>query len=203
MTAEDTFNRISEGLKSSNLGVTYEAPKNGGRIRKDGQRVAWQTTRAISVETESSSPPKYRTDLPFWCHDITPHEVRIPFDKDEITTHPSGAIGSAAVEVLVPPEQYDDYIKSYSIVLGAEPQNRASATSTVDGVDFLVGSPVNVGVQRPRVWVHTPGTEVDERWLREHGAGIRSFTVAVKERDGHGSVPLGSDGTASTIHLEW
>ncbi|GAD98140.1 hypothetical protein ANI_1_2624014 [Paecilomyces variotii No. 5] len=205
VTAEDVHGRITQGFKDSQLEVTYEAPKKGGRVRKDGQQVAWQTTRPISIEsvsteTSSSTSSLFRTDLPFFCHDVTPRQVRVPFDNEEITTHPCGAVGTAAVEVVVPEDQYDAYIKSYSVVLGAEPRKLGAAT---DGAEFLVGSPVPVGIQRPRVWVHAPRTAIDEEWVRERGASIRSFTVAVDGREGHGSVALGGDGVASTIRLEW
>ncbi|KAL1868631.1 hypothetical protein Plec18167_008222 [Paecilomyces lecythidis] len=206
VTAEDVYERVTQGLKGSSLGVTYEPPKKGGRVRKDGKEVAWQTTRPISTQivvSSSSSSSLFRTDLPFFCHDATPRQVRVPFDNEEITTHPCGAIGTAAVEVVVSQGQYDEYIKSYSVVLGSQPQKLGAATSAVDGVEFLVGSPVPVGIQRPRVWVHTPGSASDEEWVKERGASIRSFTVAVDGREGRGSVALGEDGVASTVRLEW
>lgn len=62
-------------------------PLPGGRVRPDGQRVAWQTARQA------------RHDLPFLCADITPRMLRVP--EGELRRHPNGALGLSEVTVAV------------------------------------------------------------------------------------------------------
>jgi len=68
-------------------GLALPDPAPGGRLRPDGQRVAWQIV----------APPT--DDLPFLCGDVTPRPLRVP--QGEARRHPNGAIGTAAVVVAV------------------------------------------------------------------------------------------------------
>lgn len=204
VSAKDSYERVVKDLAAagSPLDATYEAPRDGGRKRPDGVEVRWQVTTPTSLHK-----PDQRTDLPFFCHDITPRHLRIPFDQDAITSHKSGAIGSARVEVVVPAPEYHAYVKLYAALLAVEPQVAtdisSGSSSSAQGVEFPMSSPVSAGVKRPRVWVHSPRTEEDKEWLQTRGTGIRSFTVAVEGHEGHGNIFLGNKGAASTIGLEW
>lgn len=62
-------------------------PLPGGRVRPDGQRVAWHTAR------------QGQHDLPFLCADLTPRGLRVP--EGEVRRHPNGATGIAGVTVAV------------------------------------------------------------------------------------------------------
>src|SRR5262245_23920283 len=46
-------------------GVAYAGPADGGRLRPDGQQIAWQL----------GMPPT--PDLPFLCGDVTPRALRV------------------------------------------------------------------------------------------------------------------------------
>jgi hypothetical protein len=206
VSAKDSYERVVKALAAagSPLDATYEAPRDGGRKRPDGVQVLWQVTTPTSLHERDQ-----RTDMPFFCHDITPRHLRIPFDQDAITSHKCGATGSARVEVIVPASKYDAYVKLYAALLAVEPQaakggnsSGSSGDISAQGVEFAMSSPVSAGVQRPRVWVHSPQTKEDEKWLETRGTGIRSFTVAVEGREGHGTVFLGNEGAASTLGLE-
>lgn len=211
VSANDSYERVIKALASagSPLNAIYIAPQDGGRTRPDGVEVRWQVTAPASL---SDLGDVRRTDIPFFCHDITPHHLRIPYDQNVITSHKCGAIGSARVEVLVPVSDYDEYVKLYTALLAVEPQpsydenNNSTADSSESiscGVEFAMSSPVSAGVKRPRVWVHAPRNEEDQKWLETRGSGIKSFTVAVEGRQGHGTVFLGNEGVASTVGLEW
>jgi catechol 2,3-dioxygenase-like lactoylglutathione lyase family enzyme len=67
---------------------TLRPVAEGGRLRPDGQQVAWkvarQTTRA----------------LPFMCGDVTPRGLRV-LEDPEVRTHANGVQGIAAVVVAV------------------------------------------------------------------------------------------------------
>ncbi len=62
-------------------------PLPGGRVRPDGERVAWQTARQA------------QHDLPFLCADLTPRSLRVP--EGSVRQHRNGATGIAQVTVAV------------------------------------------------------------------------------------------------------
>jgi catechol 2,3-dioxygenase-like lactoylglutathione lyase family enzyme len=68
-------------------GLMIEGPFPGGRLRPDGQQVAWQTGRA-------STP-----DLPFLCGDVSPRGLRVP--EGAARTHANGVTGIAGLTVAV------------------------------------------------------------------------------------------------------
>jgi catechol 2,3-dioxygenase-like lactoylglutathione lyase family enzyme len=68
-------------------GLDIAGPFDGGRVRPDGVRIAWQTARPLAPE------------LPFLCADVTPRDLRVPSGR--FTQHPCGAIGIASLSVAV------------------------------------------------------------------------------------------------------
>jgi catechol 2,3-dioxygenase-like lactoylglutathione lyase family enzyme len=68
-------------------GLDVEGPAPGGRLRPDGVRLDWQIVRPAT------------TDLPFWCGDVTPRELRVP--EGAIRHHANGVTGISAVRILV------------------------------------------------------------------------------------------------------
>lgn len=79
-------------------------PLPGGRVRPDGERVAWQTARQA------------RHDLPFLCADLTPRTLRVP--EGELRRHRNGATGIAQVTVAVADVQAS--LVRYRALLGDE-----------------------------------------------------------------------------------
>ena len=72
-------------------GIAYTDPQDGGRFRPDGQRVDWQTARFSEEE-----PP---TPFPFYCHDITARNLRVP--DGDAAIHANGITGVAGIRVVV------------------------------------------------------------------------------------------------------
>jgi catechol 2,3-dioxygenase-like lactoylglutathione lyase family enzyme len=68
-------------------GVAYRGPADGGRLRPDGQQVAWQI----------GTPPT--PDLPFLCGDVTPRALRVP--QGAAREHANGVTGIASLTVAV------------------------------------------------------------------------------------------------------
>jgi catechol 2,3-dioxygenase-like lactoylglutathione lyase family enzyme len=68
-------------------GLAIEGPFPGGRLRPDGQQVAWQSGRALTP------------DLPFLCGDVTPRALRVP--EGAARTHANGVTGIAGLTVAV------------------------------------------------------------------------------------------------------
>ncbi|MBV8621341.1 MAG: VOC family protein [Curvibacter sp.] len=69
------------------LGLAYQGPVDGGRLRPDGQRLQWQI----------GSPPS--PDLPFLCGDISPRSLRVP--EGRVRQHANGIQGVASITLRV------------------------------------------------------------------------------------------------------
>lgn len=86
---DDELARIAE------QGIRYPDPTDLGRLRPDGERLAWR----MSVPSDSETASDH--GWPFLIEDTTPRSFRVPFEDHEIT-HPNGATGLAGVVTLVP-----------------------------------------------------------------------------------------------------
>ena len=84
-------------------GLAYEGPLDGGRVRPDGERLAWQI----------GSPPT--PDLPFLCGDITPRALRVA--EGAVRVHANGVTGVAALTVAV--ADLDASLARYRALLGS------------------------------------------------------------------------------------
>lgn len=94
-------------------GLQYEGPIDGGRLRPDGERLAWQF----------GWPPT--ADLPFLCGDVTPRSLRVR--EGEVRLHPNGVTGVKALSVTV--RDLDASVKRWTALLG--PQASAATTRSV------------------------------------------------------------------------
>ena len=72
-------------------------PVEGGRVTPDRQELKWKVTFPKGVP---------RGVVPFWCHDLTPRERRVPA-YDGNTHHPCGAVAMAGVVVEIADDQYE------------------------------------------------------------------------------------------------
>lgn len=92
-------------------GLAMDGPNDGGRLRPDGQQVAWQTAR-----------PR-EPGLPFLCGDVTPRELRVA--TGAVRQHANGVTGIAGLTVVA-----DDLRATaghYQALLGAEQPGPAFA----------------------------------------------------------------------------
>ncbi|EON69536.1 hypothetical protein W97_08796 [Coniosporium apollinis CBS 100218] len=103
--------RLEKLNQRDSLAVSYGAAQEGGRRRADGQEVKWNVT--------FPSGDIKRGEVPFWCHDLTPRELRVPVDETA-TSHPCGAVGVAKVCLAVPDSKRSAYEKFYSALLGRQ-----------------------------------------------------------------------------------
>ena len=206
--AQRNFQTISRDLANADgdggLGVKYQDPLAGGRKRKDGEEVRWEVTRPVYSKGASTPSdemyPTGRIDTPFFCHDLTPRVVRVPFDDEKIAQHPCKAEGIAGVDVLVPADKLNAYSTLYSSITGDAPNQIDDKTKK--GVYFKLTTPTSQG-SGPVIRVRVPTSEEDERWLKERGAGIRQIQLSVSGKKGHGEESLGTDNVASTVSLTW
>jgi hypothetical protein len=79
---------------------SHGEPIEGGRKRADGVDVKWAVTFPKGEHGGQAS----RGRAPFFCHDITERQVRVPL-SDEKTSHPSGVLGVKEVTVVVRDKQ--------------------------------------------------------------------------------------------------
>jgi catechol 2,3-dioxygenase-like lactoylglutathione lyase family enzyme len=98
-------------------GITVDGPHDGGRLRPDGERLAWR-----SVTLAAPGAP-----LPFVIEDVTPHDLRVP--TGAATEHPLGVSGVAGLTILV--SDLDHAAAPYAALLGTPGED---ATSAIAGV---------------------------------------------------------------------
>jgi hypothetical protein len=80
---------VQEATRLNAAGLDAD-PRDGGRQRPDGRRIAW---RSFTLQTTPA------TRLPFVIEDVTPRNLRVP--DGDATIHPNGITGVAGVVVLV------------------------------------------------------------------------------------------------------
>jgi catechol 2,3-dioxygenase-like lactoylglutathione lyase family enzyme len=97
-------------------GLAIEGPLAGGRLRPDGQQVAWQTGRATTP------------DLPFLCGDVTPRELRVP--AGDLRAHANGVSGVANLTVVV--ADLGASVSRYRALLGVA-EREASPSPELEG----------------------------------------------------------------------
>lgn len=117
-------------------GLDLEGPMPGGRLRPDGERLAWQTARSA------------QSDVPFLCGDLTPRRLRVPDGAGE-RSHRNGVLGVHAVTVAV--QDLEASLTRYRAYLGldgsAEPHLVAglgvrAAHFRVGGAEVTLASPL-------------------------------------------------------------
>jgi hypothetical protein len=112
LTTSETydFDPLQARLKRSGAGIEYTKPQTGGRARPDGVELKWEVTFPIGAS---------RGEVPFWCHDLTPRERRVPI-TDASSDHPCGAVGMSVVVLSVDPTRVERLTKAISAITGDE-----------------------------------------------------------------------------------
>ena len=117
---------MADAMAAANRrGLALEGPVPGGRLRPDGQQVAWQL----------GIPDTF--DLPFLCADVTPRSLRVP--EGAARQHSNGATGIRGILVVV--TDLDTTVPRYRSLLGIDPM-QGSAFPHPDGriADFALGA---------------------------------------------------------------
>lgn len=118
-------------------GLVISTAQPGGRLRPDGQRVAWQTSRPAVV------------GLPFLCGDLTDRALRVP--RGDLRRHANGVVGIAGVEVLV--EDVWAAAEQYQALLGGAagptfPLGTATITLVAPLPGVGAGDPLRMQLER-------------------------------------------------------
>jgi catechol 2,3-dioxygenase-like lactoylglutathione lyase family enzyme len=96
--------------QAAQRGIMFDGPVAGGRMRPDGQEVAW----------EMAMPQM--AGLPFLCGDVTPRALRVP--EGEAREHANGATGIAGVTVAVGDIETSSQHYRALLTMGAQPYGR-------------------------------------------------------------------------------
>jgi hypothetical protein len=149
--------------------VEVDGPRDGGRLRPDGQRIAWRTI----LLADGATP------LPFVIEDVTQHDLRVP--PGPATEHALDVTGVAGVTILVP--DLDRAATAYEALL-ARPGSPAA--SPIPGVRRARRFPL--GPQ----WIELaePETDATELQAHIHDRGAAPYDVILAGDEGAGALPL-------------
>lgn len=110
-------NELSPDENYEKVKTSHAKPIPGGRKRPDGKEVKW----AVTFPQGENGGQAIRGKIPFFCHDVTPRDYRVPIAK-ESTTHPCGALCVSRLNVLVETEKdLGDIVKFFEHVTGVKP----------------------------------------------------------------------------------
>ncbi len=144
--------QIAEDVEAARRrGLALEGPLEGGRLRPDGQRVAWQV----------AFPDGW--DVPFLCGDVTARPLRAP--TGAARQHANGAVGLLVVTVVV--QEIERSVARYGALLGVEPEP--------GGAMFLVGG-TTISLVSPR----GSGDPLHER-LAQQGEGPLALRLRTRD----------------------
>lgn len=120
------------------VGGSHSEPVEGGRKRADGVDVKWAVTFPRGENGGQSS----RGRVPFFCHDITERQVRVPLSQEK-TIHASGILGVKELTVIVRNKQllgetreiYTRIFGKEGVARGDEVYFHGTRVKDVDGLD--------------------------------------------------------------------
>ncbi|KAK2041451.1 glyoxalase [Colletotrichum somersetense] len=102
---ESGFAEIQKRVRAAQSIATYDDPVPGGRIRPDGEELKWAVALPAGAGAGSEANVE-RGELPFWCFDRTPRELRVPNHVTENIKHPNGSLGVRSLSVDVSREEF-------------------------------------------------------------------------------------------------
>jgi catechol 2,3-dioxygenase-like lactoylglutathione lyase family enzyme len=159
-----------EGDRLTQAGIALDGPHDGGRMRPDGQHIAW---RNLGLKTPG-------VPLPFMIEDVTNRELRVP--AGAASEHELGVSGVAGLVMLV--ADLDPASAPYETLLDTSGQ---SSTSTIAGAQrarkFTFGSQWIELVEADR-----SATDLT-RHIQERGAAPYEIVLA-SSRPNAESLPL-------------
>ncbi|KAF2804560.1 uncharacterized protein BDZ99DRAFT_467256 [Mytilinidion resinicola] len=145
---------VAERLTKSNaeggLQVVYQQPQRGARNRPDGTRVEWEVTFPTGKGVQ-------RGLAPFFCHDVTPRDLRVPL-RETSARHPSGAYGVKSLTIMIPGEEVAGLAKTWEAILDSKNEGtEKEARFTVGSVHKVEDTP------DPVIIIKAP----EEEWQKE------------------------------------
>ncbi|KAK0388987.1 hypothetical protein NLU13_2564 [Sarocladium strictum] len=125
---EASFVHVQKRVVEADGGITYDDPWNMGRKRPDGVELKW----SIGAPRQADGNPPPPGTVPFWCLDQTPRSLRVPYEDNPQTKHPTGVLGIAEVRISVPADKYEGVKKVYAGILDGK--NHATSENSWEAV---------------------------------------------------------------------
>jgi hypothetical protein len=110
------FAAVQQRVSQAKAGALYDDTVPGGRTRPDGVVLKWMTASG----KYDGGKPTFPGQVPFWCLDMTPRNLRVPYQGNPETSHPCGAKGISRVSVSVPESELDMFSKVYSAIYNVD-----------------------------------------------------------------------------------
>jgi len=160
--ADKNWEGVDKGLKEGNSGVRYEKPRDGGRKRPDGKEIKWKVTWPVA----GGELGLRRGEAPFFCHDVTERELRVPTAN---TTHPTLAYGINKISIYVPPERATLLAEAYEAIL--DTRNLMDGNARPGGIFEIPRMEPVEGVEDSlKIYVHPPPDEEQKLRMEERVA---------------------------------
>ncbi|KAK3109876.1 hypothetical protein LTR53_016412 [Teratosphaeriaceae sp. CCFEE 6253] len=168
---------LQERLESSGSAVCYAEPQAGGRRTPDGLELKWKVTFPLGAT---------RGEVPFWCHDVTPRDRRVPVNADN-TKHPCGVVGMAGVTTKVPRSSHERFGKALSAITDNIRQEHR----------YSVGCPIRPEHSDAVLWIRlqSGGEDANDHRL--------SLTLRRPEKHGEGQSEIRADIDGRTVVINF
>lgn len=142
---QKAFREIQRRVRDARAGIEYADLAGGGRLRPDGAVLKWEV--AFPKRADDGGPVE-RGTVPFWCLDVTPRELRVPYETAPgFAKHPSGAVGVAKIEVLVDPGNTVEGARAvYDVLFGQGAKDETADAKAGGGGEWKVGTLAGQGV---------------------------------------------------------
>lgn len=151
-----------EARRLAAAGIAVDGPVAGGRLRPDGEEVAW---RNLGLHVPGAP-------LPFVIEDVTPREVRVP--PSPASEHPLGVTGIAGLTLLV--ADLDVAAAPFAALLGAPGE---------PGPFDMPGVLRALRFASDKYWIDLaeadPGADDLQRHIAERGAAPYEIILAAPE----------------------
>jgi catechol 2,3-dioxygenase-like lactoylglutathione lyase family enzyme len=146
---------VADATRLREAGLVAPDPREGGRLRPDGQRIGWR-----NLELRDPEVP-----LPFLIEDVTPRDLRVP--AGPAMHHPLGVERVDGVTILV--ADLDRGVGRYAALLGSA---EAPSEELISGVRAAHRFPLP-GNERQWIELAEPEPDATEsrRHLAERGSG--------------------------------
>lgn len=174
-SADENWERVKE---------SHGKPIDGARKRPDGELVKWSVTFPTKLGGQ-----EVRGSVPFFCHDKTPRDLRVPLSRPRAASHPSHALGVKSLTVIVrTQESLDKFCKVYQTVLGVEGALRENE------IHFEITRVVDVEAlgQGSKIILRLPNTEEETKKVDRTGREFWYGDVVL-------AAPAGEAGEAGKI----
>ncbi|KAF2243926.1 hypothetical protein BU26DRAFT_523474 [Trematosphaeria pertusa] len=157
--------------------ATHAAPLQGARRRADGVDVKW----AVTFPAGANGGQEVRGKLPFFCHDITPRELRVPLSASN-TTHLCGARGVREISVVLPSrETLEETRALYASLFDERPgaEGDEEFSFSVGRVKSVEGLEEGAGIV-----LRLPRNEEEREKVRERGVCVCDVVLAARAGEG-------------------